>query len=76
MTKHINACKILIILPICQSFILALILDYNTNNYLYLLSDNFEEDTSLRTSNNSKEKIWLADIISNNNKNSGLINID
>lgn len=74
--KYINICKILITLPSFQSFILASILEYNTTNYLDLPSDNIKKNISLRILNNDKKKIRLADITSNNNKNSKHVDID
>ena len=41
-----------------------------------LLSDNFEKDIGLKLSNNDKEKIRLAYIIGNNNKNNISADID
>lgn len=45
-------------------------------NHLNLLLDKFKKDISLKTSNNNKKKIKLANIISNNNKNSKFADID
>ena len=76
LTRHVNACKIPITLPSCQSFKPASILKYNTINHPDLLSDNFKENISLGVSNNDKEKIRLADTIGNDNENSRPVNID
>lgn len=62
LIRHIHACKILIILPNYQTFILGPILKYNINNYLDLPLDNFKDDINLRVSNNGKGKIRSADI--------------
>ncbi len=76
LTKHVNACKILVTLPSCQTFILAPILKYKMTNHPDLLSDYFEEDISPEASNNHEEEIRLADIIGNDDKNSRPMDID
>lgn len=65
LIKHVNACKIPIILPSCQLLNSALILKYNINNYLDFPSYNNKKNISPRTSNNGNIKIILADINTN-----------
>lgn len=75
LTKHIKACKILIILPNWQPFKVVTILEYNTTNHIDLALDNFKEDINLRKSNHDEEKNQPADI-NNDKKNMIPINID
>lgn len=63
-------------MPSYQIFTLASILKYNITNYLHLPSNNFEEDITLKVSNNGKEEIKPVDTMGNNNKNSKLVDID
>lgn len=53
-----------------------MIFEYNTTNHPSLSSDNFEEDISLRASNNNKKEISLADIMGNDNESSKLADIN
>lgn len=75
MTRHVNTCKILIILPICQPSILIPILEYNTTTHLDLLTNNFEGDICLGASNNGKERIRPANI-DNDKKDIKLVDIE
>lgn len=50
LTRYVNFCKITIILPSCQPFTLALILESNTINHLDLPSDNFDNDIMIVSS--------------------------
>ncbi len=76
LTKHINACKIPVILPYCQPSTLAPILEYNTINHPDLPSDYFKEDISLGISNNDEEEIRPADTTGHDDENSRPANID
>lgn len=75
LTRYFNVYKISITLSSCQPSTLVLILKDNTTSYLNLSLDNFEENISSRTSNNSKKKIRLADI-NNYKKEIRLVNIN
>lgn len=70
LTRYVNACKISIILPSCQSSILALILEYNPTNYLHLPLDNFEKNIGLKALNNGKKKIRPVNTTDNNDEKS------
>ena len=63
-------------MPSCQPSTLAPILKYKITNHLYLLSNNFKKDISLKASSNRKKTISLLDIIGNNNENCRYVNID
>ncbi len=76
LTRHINACKIPLILPSCQTSTPAPILKYNTTNHSDLPSNYFEEDISPRTSNNNEVEIRPADTRNNDDKNSRAADID
>lgn len=76
LTRHINACKILITLLRHQLSTLALILKYNIINYSDLPSDNFGEDINPGASNNDEKEIRLVNTMENDNKNSKHMDID
>ncbi len=63
-------------MPSCQPFTPAPILEYNTTNHPALPSDYFEEDISLKASNNDEEEIRPADTTDNDDENSKLADID
>lgn len=75
LTKHVNVCKISIILLTCQSSNLALIWEYNTTNHLNFPLNNNKKDISQGVSNNGKERIRLTDI-KNNKKDIKLVDIE
>lgn len=62
LTRYINACKILFILPTHQSSNPAPILEYNTTYHLDFPSDMNKEDISPGISNNSVKGIRSTDI--------------
>lgn len=76
MTRHINACKISIILSSCQLFQLIVIWEDNTANCPDLLLNNNEENIYLEIWNDSEKKIKLADIIDNNNEDIKSVDIN
>ncbi len=76
LTRHVNACKIPITLPSCQSSTPTLILEYNMTNHPDLPSDYFKKDISPEESNNNKEVIRPADTTGNDDENSRPADID
>lgn len=68
--KHVNVCKISIILLSCKLSKPLVILEYNIINFLNWSSDNNKENIGLDTSNNNNKKMrpGSVDITSNDNK--------
>ena len=65
LTRYVNTCKILIILPSHQPSNPESVLDYNITNLLELPSDNKGENISPGASYNGKKTIRSADIDNN-----------
>lgn len=55
LIRYLNTYKTLITLLSYQTFILALISEYNITNYLELLLNNFKENINLKALNDSKK---------------------
>ena len=76
LTKYVNACKILISLPCCQSSNPDPVLDYNKTNLLNLPSDNNKESITPEVSNHSDSEETRPANIGNNKEDIRLVDID
>ena len=76
LTRHVNACKIPIPLPCCQSSNPDPILDYNTTNPLDLPSDNNKEDITPEVSNHGDSERTRPANIGNDEENIRPADID